>query len=224
MTAKIGVRPAIYVIEGCPGSGKGTFAQTIKKEGYVHLSTGDIMRHELEQNTEIGLKYNKEILNHDPMPLAVINTVVEQRLKAALKENKGIILDGYPRFLEQCEFLDYFLEENNLKGKTVFLYIEIDPETAIERIAYRQTCRKCNEVYNLKFSPPKIEGECDVCHEKLGKRVDDDVEVTKKRVYAFKEALKDVLHYYSSADRLRVLDGKSQPGTFLDFHRSQVLQ
>lgn len=224
MTSKIGVHPKIYVIEGCPGAGKGTFAQTIKKEGYVHLSTGDIMRDELEQKTEIGRTYENEILNHDPMPLDVIDCVVKQRLQAAIKENKGIILDGYPKFLNQCEFLDRFLEENNLKDKTVFLLIEIDAETAIERIAYRQTCRKCKQVYNLKLSPPKIEGECDVCREKLGKRVDDDVEVTKKRVYGFKEAMKDVLHYYSSAGRLSVLDGKSQPEAFLNFHRLQGLQ
>ncbi len=223
MAAMTDVRPLCYVLIGCPGSGKGTFAQEIKKEGLEHISTGNIMREELEQKTEIGLQYEKEIKNHDPMPLAVIQEVVEKRLKQALQEKKGIILDGFPRFTEQCEFLDKFTLENHLR--MVVVQIEVDPQTAIDRIAYRQMCDKCKQVYNLKFSPPKIADECDVCHAKLGKRVDDEVEVTTARVHKFEKIMKDVIEFYSHSERLKVLSGKGEIDAcvkeYLAFHHAQ---
>ncbi len=85
MAAMTGVRPLCYVLIGCPGSGKGTFAQEIKKDGFDHISTGNIMREENSiRKTEIGLRYEKEIKNHEAMPLPVIQAVVEKRLKQAL--------------------------------------------------------------------------------------------------------------------------------------------
>jgi len=223
MAAMTGVNQLVYVMIGCPGSGKGTFAQEIKKEGLEHISTGNIMREELDQKTEIGLQYEKEIKNHDPMPLPVIQKVVEQRLKKALQEKKGIILDGFPRFKEQCEFLDNFIEKNHLR--TVVVQIEVDPQTAIDRIAYRQMCDKCKQVFNLKYSPPKIADECDVCHAKLAKRVDDIVEVTTKRVHKFEQTMKDVIEYYSHSGKLKLLDGNGEigdcVGRYLAFHLSQ---
>ena len=108
----------------------------------------------------------------------------------------------------------------------MIVLIEAGPETAIDRIAYRQTCGQCKRVYNLKFSPPKTSEECDDCHVKLAKRKDDHVEGTKKRVYQFREVMKDALEFYSKAGRLKVIDGNGDVNAcverYLTFHRSQA--
>ncbi len=107
----------------------------------------------------------------------------------------------------------------------VVVQIEVDPQTAIDRIAYRQMCDKCKQVFNSKFSPPKIADECDVCHAKLGKRVDDEVEVTTKRVHKFGQTMKDVIEFYSHSGRLKVLSGNGEIDAcvkeYLAFHNAQ---
>lgn len=92
---------------------------------------------------------------------------------------------------------------NDLKDKVVFVLLEVKEENAIDRIQYRQTCDKCGKVYNSKFFPPKISDECDVCHVTLTKRIDDNIEGTKKRVYEFKSKMEPVIEYYTKDSRLR---------------------
>jgi adenylate kinase len=221
------VHPSIYVFLGCPGSGKGTCGQAIKSEGYDHLSTGDITREEVKKETEFGLKYKEAILNHviGGIPFEEIQRLVEERLRKALSEQKGIILDGYPKTTEQCELLDQFIQKNDLKDKVVFVLLDVKEENAIDRIQYRQTCDKCGKVYNSKFSPSKIPDQCDVCYDSLAKRIDDNMEGTKKRVCEFKSKMQPVIEYYSRDSRLKILDGNLAPDLclekFLSFHRLQ---
>lgn len=228
MSTTAAVHPSIYVFIGCPGSGKGTCAQGIKSEGYDHISTGDITRDEVKKETEFGLKYKEAILNHviGGIPFEEIQRLVEQRLSKALSEKKGIILDGYPKTREQCELLDQFIQKNALKEKVVFALLDVKEENAIDRIQYRQTCDKCGKVYNSKFSPSKIQDECDACHAVLAKRMDDNIEGTKKRVYEFKGKMQPVIEYYTKDKRLNILDMNAIPDIcleqFLGFHRSQV--
>ena len=228
MSAITVVHPSIYVFLGCPGSGKGTCAQAIKSEGYEHLSTGDITREEVKKETEFGLKYKEAILNHviGGIPFEEIQRLVEQRLGKALSEQKGVILDGYPKTKEQCELLDQFIQKHDLKDKVVFALFDVKEENAIDRIQYRQTCDKCSKVYNSKFSPPKISDECDACHVPLTKRIDDHIEGTKKRVYEFKSKMEPVIEYYTKDRRLSIFDVNSMPDIclekFLSFHRSQA--
>ncbi len=226
MIASAGVHPSIYVLMGCPGSGKGTFAQAIKSEGYEHVSTGDIIREELKKKTEFGLKYQYAILNHviGGIPFDEIQKLVEQRLETAIFEQRGVILDGYPKTQEQCKLLDSFIQKNKLEGKVVFVLLEINQENAIDRISYRQTCERCGKIYNSKFSPSKISGECDVCHGAVTERLDDNIQGAKKRVYEFQDKMRPVIEYYTSDGRLRMLDAHESPEicleNFFNFHRS----
>lgn len=217
----------MYVLIGCPGSGKGTFAQNFKE--YDHLSTGDITRVELRNETEFGLKYKDAILNHviGGIPFEEIQNLVEQRLEKSLKEQKGVILDGYPKTVGQCELLDEFIHKNDLKGRVIFIFFDVFEETAIDRILYRQTCEKCNKIYNSKFFPSINPDVCDECQGNLSKRMDDNIESTKKRVYEFKDKMKPVIEYYSNSSRLDMINGNSSPevcsALFFDFHRSKML-
>lgn len=207
MSTTTGVHPSIYVLLGCPGSGKGTFAQAISSEKYDHISTGDITREEVKNATEFGLKYKEAILGHviGGIPFEEIQKLVEQRLEKAVSKQRGVILDGYPKTKKQCELLDLFIQKNALQDKVMFILLDVKEADAIDRILYRQTCEKCAKIYNSKFSPSKIVDECDHCHGMLTKRMDDNVEGTKKRVYEFKGKMQPVLDYYTSSSRLYVI-------------------
>ncbi len=224
MSTTIGVHPSIYVLLGCPGSGKGTFAQAISQEGYDHLSTGDLTREEVKNETEFGLKYKEAILGHviGGIPSKEIQRLVEQRLEKVVSGQKGIILDGYPKTKEQCELLDSFVQKNNLKDKVVCVLLNVNEEDAMDRILYRQTCDKCGKIFNSKFSPSKIPDECDVCHGALSKRMDDNAQGTKKRVYEFKTKMQPVIEYYKNSSRLNTLDANAAPEVclekFANFH------
>lgn len=225
MSTMTGVHPSIYVLMGCPGSGKGTFAQAIKSEGYDHVSTGDITREEVRRSTEFGLKYKDAILNHviGGIPFEEIQNLIEQRLEQAVSEQRGVILDGYPKTKDQCEFLDTFIQKKELKNKVVFVLLDVKEEDVIDRILYRQICEKCGKIYNSKFSPSKIPDACDMCHGTVTGRMDDNAQGTKKRVYEFKGKMQPVIEYYTNSCRLTVLDGNSTPevclARFADFHR-----
>lgn len=218
------VRPAIYILLGCPGAGKGTFAQAIISDRYEHISTGDITREEIKKETEFGLKYKEAILNHvmGGIPFEEIQKLVEQRLENAWRHQKGVILDGYPKTLEQCKFLDSFIQKKELKDRAVVVFLEVNEEDVIDRILCRQTCSKCNRVYNSRFAPAKNAEECDDCHIKLTQRLDANIESTKKRVREFRVKVEEVMQYYSSSNRLNVLDANSPHDAclekFLRFH------
>ncbi len=151
---------------------------------------------------------------------------MEQRLEKALLEQKGVILDGYPKTQAQCEILDAFIQKHNLKDKAVFILLDVKEEDAVERILCRLTCDECGKIYNSKFSPSAVPDTCDVCLGTLTKRIDDDAAGTIKRVHEFKDKMRPVIDYYSSSWRLSVIDGNGSPEIcrerFLSFHRLQM--
>lgn len=230
MSTTTGIHPSIYVLLGCPGSGKGTFAQAIKSEGYDHVSTGDITREEVRNETEFGLKYKDAILNHviGGIPFEEIQKLVDQRLERAVTEQRGVILDGYTKTLEQCELLDTFIHKYALQDRVVFLLFDVKEEDAIDRILYRQSCEKCGKLFNAKFSPSTTPDTCDLCHGSLTKRMDDNSHATEKRVHEFKEKMHPVIEYYTLSDRLIVLNGNGSPEAclerFISFHQQMQIK
>ncbi|MES2121252.1 MAG: nucleoside monophosphate kinase [Chlamydiota bacterium] len=230
MSSTTEIRPSIYVLLGCPGAGKGTFAQAIQSEGYDHISTGDIIREELRNETEFGLKYKDAILNHviGGIPFEIIDQLVLQRLRRGLEEQKSVILDGYPKTVEQCRLLDTFIQERSLEGRVVFILLDVEGETAIDRILYRQSCEKCGKLYNAKFAPSQIPETCDLCQGPLTKRLDDSVEGNRMRIYEFKAKMQPVIAHYTPTNRLHFLDGNGSLATclerYLSFHHSQTKQ
>ena len=191
-------RKAMYiVILGAPGSGKGSTAKILAKEiGLPHISTGDIFREQMEKETELGKIADSYISKGQLVADEVTIEIVKDRLSWA-DSTHGVILDGFPRTLQQAKALDAILQE---KGKEITLVPEIiiPDEIIIERILNRATCsnKECGAIYNTKFKPPKIEGICDICGSPLSIRTDDNEETIKKRLEVYRQNSKELVKYY----------------------------
>ncbi len=191
----------IIIMLGAPGTGKGTIAGILTKElGIPQVSTGDIFRKHIKEKTELGILAEKYISQGKLVPDDVTIGLVENRLKESDVQN-GIILDGFPRTVKQAEELDKILEK---EGKQVDLVINLNtPEDEIvERIVNRRICPNCKAVYNLILNPPKQEGICDKCGEKLVQRKDDNPETVKLRFNSYIEQTSPLVDYYDKKGNL----------------------
>ena len=191
----------IIIMLGAPGTGKGTIAGILTKElGIPQVSTGDIFRKHIKEQTELGKLAEKYISNGKLVPDDVTIGLVENRLKEPDVQN-GIILDGFPRTVKQAEELDKMLEKD---GKQVDLVVNLTtPEDEIiERIVNRRICPNCKTVYNLILNPPKQEGICDKCGEKLVQRKDDNKETVKQRFNSYIEQTSPLVDYYDKKGNL----------------------
>lgn len=188
----------MYIIMlGAPGSGKGTTAKILaKKTNLPHISTGDMFREQIKKETELGKLANSFISNGKLVPDEVTINIVKDRLNWEDAQN-GVILDGFPRTIEQAKALDEMLKE---KGKTVTLVPElvVPDQIIVERILNRATCsnKECGAIYNTKFKPSKVEGICDICKSPLSTRTDDNEETIKNRLEVYRENAKDLISYY----------------------------
>lgn len=194
----------IIIMLGAPGTGKGTVAGILEEKiGIKQVSTGDIFRKNMQEGTELGKLAEKYISNGQLVPDDVTIKIVEDRLKQKDVE-KGIILDGFPRTIEQAEALDKILGE---AGKKVDMVLNlITPEEEIvERIVNRRVCSnpECKTIFNLVMNPPKQEGICDKCGSKLVQRKDDNEETIKTRIHTYMEQTSPLVEYYKNKGILR---------------------
>ena len=193
----------IVIMLGAPGTGKGTIAGILTKElGIPQVSTGDIFRKHIKEQTELGKLAETFISKGQLVPDDVTIGIVENRLEDP-DVQEGIILDGFPRTVKQAEELDKILEK---KGKKVDLVINLTtPEDElIERIVNRRICsnQECKTVYNLVLNPPKKEGICDVCGSPLIQRKDDTEETVKERFKTYTEQTRPLIEYYEKKGNL----------------------
>ena len=191
----------VIIMLGAPGTGKGTIASILtEKLGIPQVSTGDIFRKHIGEQTELGKLAEKYISQGKLVPDDVTIGLVENRLEEDdVKE--GIILDGFPRTVKQAEELDKMLEN---KGKQVDLVINLTTpeEEIVERIVNRRICSNCKSVYNLVLNPPKQEGICDKCGGELIKRKDDNEETVKQRFNSYIEQTSPLVDYYEKKGNL----------------------
>lgn len=193
----------IVIMLGAPGTGKGTIAGILTKElGIPQVSTGDIFRKHIKEQTELGKLAETFISKGQLVPDDVTIGIVENRLEDP-DVQEGIILDGFPRTVKQAEELDKILEK---KGKKVDLVINLTtPEDElIERIVNRRICsnQECKTVYNLVLNPPKKERICDVCGSPLIQRKDDTEETVKERFKTYTEQTRPLIEYYEKKGNL----------------------
>ena len=201
----------IIIMLGAPGTGKGTVAGILQEKlGIKQVSTGDIFRKNIKEQTELGklaeqymkTDYGKYISKGQLVPDDVTIKIVEDRLNEADVQN-GIILDGFPRTVKQAEVLDKILKE---KGKKVDKVINLTTpeEEIIERIVNRRVCsnQECKAVYNIVLNPPKVEGICDKCGSELVKRKDDTEETVKARLKSYFEQTSPLVDYYQKQGNL----------------------
>ena len=195
----------IIIMLGAQGTGKGTVAGLISKEiGIPQISTGDIFRKNISEKTELGIEADKYISKGNLVPDEITVPMVEDRLTWEDAKN-GVILDGFPRTIEQAEALDQMLEK---EGKRVDLVVNLvtPKEELIDRMLTRRVCtnQECKATYNIKLHPPVKEGICDKCGSPLKQRADDsDSEAIKRRLEVYEEKTSPLVEYYENKGVLK---------------------
>lgn len=193
----------IIIMLGTPGTGKGTVASILsEKLNIPQVSTGDIFRKNIAEQTELGKLADSYISKGNLVPDDVTIKIVEDRLKQDdVKE--GIILDGFPRTIKQAEELDKILEKENKKVDMV-INLTTPKEEIIERIVNRRVCsnQECKTVYNIVLNPPKVEGICDKCGSKLLQRKDDNVETVESRIDTYLKNTSPLVEYYTKQNKI----------------------
>lgn len=194
------------VLLGPPGAGKGTQAQIISRTmNLAHISSGDIFRENLKNQTELGKLAQTYMDRGALVPDDVTIAMIKDRLSRPDCDN-GALLDGFPRTPTQAKALDNMLSENNQEIDCV-PYINVPTEVLIERLSGRWTCPKCGYVYHEKFNPPKEPGICDKDQSQLYQRADDQVETVKKRIEVYWEQTSPLIDYYRESGLLIEIDG-----------------
>ena len=193
----------VVIMLGAPGTGKGTVANILKDELQIpQVSTGDIFRKNIKEGTELGKLAESYISKGNLVPDEVTNGIVESRLDDSDVQN-GIILDGYPRTVNQAEELDKMLEK---RGRKVDLVINLTTpeEEIIERIVNRRVCSNhdCKTIYNLVLHPPVKKGICDKCGHEIIQRKDDTIETVKSRLDSYFKQTSPLVDYYEKTGKL----------------------
>ena len=194
------------VLLGPPGAGKGTQAQIIaEKYGLVHVSSGDLFRENLKNETELGKLAQTYMKHGELVPDDVTIAMVRERL-CRPDCQKGALLDGFPRTPAQAEALAAMLQEFNGAVNIVPL-ITVPEETLIERLSGRWTCRTNGHVFHEKFNPPAEPGICDFDGSELYQREDDKPETVRNRIKVYQEQTAPLIHYYQGKGLLVEIDG-----------------
>ena len=189
----------ILIMLGAPGTGKGTVASKLsEKLGIPQVSTGDIFRKAIAEKTPVGIEAEKYISQGMLVPDEVTIKIVEERLKDSDVQN-GLILDGFPRTIEQADALDEMLKAAN-KNIRLAINLETPEEEIIDRIVSRRICsnQDCKAVFNTKLNPPKVEGICDKCGAELKQRKDDNEETVKNRLETYYKQSAPIVDYYKN--------------------------
>jgi adenylate kinase len=195
------------ILLGAPGAGKGTQAVTIsKKLGLVHVATGDLFRKEQGSGTELGKIAKSYMEKGQLVPDEITVKMLLGRITAP-DCTKGVILDGFPRTLEQAKALDKALAAQG-NGIDRVLYIKVSNKELLRRLSGRWICRNCQAPYNIVEMPPKIAGKCDRCGGELYQRADDTEETARKRLDVYFSQTMPLIEYYTKTSKLVEVNGE----------------
>ncbi len=188
------------ILLGPPGSGKGTQTERLCSElKLTKISTGDLLREAVRNDSPLGVKA-KSFMDAGKL---VPNDLVVDLVKEKMKHVKGgVILDGFPRSLEQAQLLDKFAKID------LVIDIVVNEENLIKRLTMRRTCKDCASVYHLQFSPPKVADECDKCHGTLFQRSDDIEKTVRERLKVYRESTLPLTKFYKDKGILKQVDGE----------------
>lgn len=207
------------ILLGPPGAGKGTQAIRISDEYNIpHISTGDIFRENIKNNTELGKKAKAYMDKGQLVPDELVVEIVKDRLS---KEDckAGFLLDGFPRTVGQANSLSEELKKLDMLLDSV-INIVVNSDDLIERAVGRRVCKDCGASYHIKFNPSKEEGTCDRCSGSTYQREDDTEETVKNRISVYTEQTKPLTEYYSNQKILLNIDGnQSIEAVFKDIEK-----
>lgn len=197
------------VFLGAPGSGKGTMASDMKDVLAIpHISTGDIFRANISENTELGQKAKDYLSNGKLVPDEITINMVRDRLNR-IDCKDGFILDGFPRTVPQAEALDSIDIDGDCSVDLV-INLLVPEEILFERITNRRVCSNCGAIYNLKNNPPKVEGVCDICSGEVIQRKDDTPETLRVRLDSYYDQTSPLVSYYRKQGKLLEFDNTGQ--------------
>ena len=195
------------ILLGAPGSGKGTQAKNIaEKVGITHVASGDLFRAAATRGDDLGKQAKYYMEKGLLVPDEITIKMILERIDAP-DCSKGVMLDGFPRTLEQAKALDQALGKKKQKIDRVF-YIKVSIDELVRRLSGRFICRKCQAPYHKVSSPPKKEGKCDKCGGELYQRADDIPETVRKRIEVYTKETSPLIDYYKKAKKLVEIKGE----------------
>jgi len=198
------------ILFGPPGAGKGTQAERLRKDFELpYIATGDMLRANVKEETELGKKAKEYMDAGDLVPDELILAMAADRLSQDDAQD-GFILDGFPRTIEQAEALDKQLSDMG-RRVTAALLVDVPDEEVIRRLSGRRMCVKSGHNYHVEFDPPKHEGVCDQDGSRLVQRDDDKPEVIENRLRVYHEKTKPLVDYYDERGLMRRIDGTRDP-------------
>lgn len=194
------------IMLGAPGAGKGTQAKKIAEKYEIpHISTGDIFRANIKNNTELGKKAKEYIDQGLLVPDELTLDLIMDRLSQA-DTTKGYVLDGFPRTIPQAEALTEALKGKN-EEIDYAVNVEVPDEVIVNRMSGRRACLACGGTYHVQFNPTKVDGICDACGGELILRDDDKPETVTKRLEVYHNQTKPLIDYYTKAGKVVEVDG-----------------
>lgn len=194
------------ILLGPPGAGKGTQAvKIVEKYSIPHISTGDIFRENIKNETELGNRAKAYMDRGELVPDELVVEIATDRLTKDDCKN-GFLLDGFPRTIFQAEKLDEFLTKRGEKIDKV-INIDVEKEALVKRITGRRVCKACGASYHVVNIPPKKDGVCDLCSGELIQRADDTEETVLNRIDVYNKQTKPLVDYYDKAGVIINIDG-----------------
>lgn len=209
------------ILLGPPGAGKGTQAERLEADfALAHISTGDMLRAQVAQGTELGVEAQKLMSAGELVPDEVILGMISQRISEQ-DALDGFLLDGFPRNIEQADALGEMLAKAE-RRLTAALLIEVADDEVVRRLAGRRVCMKSGHVYHVELDPPKHEDVCDQDGSRLIQREDDKEETIRRRLEVYRRQTAPLIDYYEDAGLLRRFDGLRHPNEVHDHIRATV--
>jgi adenylate kinase len=209
------------ILLGPPGAGKGTQAEQLQQDfSLAHISTGDMLRAQVAEGTELGRRAQEYMNAGELVPDEVILGMIRARISEQ-DAREGFLLDGFPRNTSQADALSATLAESD-RRLTAALLIDVPDAEVVRRLAGRRVCAKSGHVYHVEFDPPKREGICDQDGSRLVQRDDDHEETIRRRLEVYARQTAPLIEYYDEAGLLRRFDGTRTPEEVHDHIRATV--